>query len=276
MLFFKALLFLSAASVISACHHEQNIFNMGGLRKHMPLVHTCFLAGGAALAALPVITVGFYSKEKILIGVLASGHSVLLFAALIGTFLTSIYTFRMIFTIFYGSSKCTPYIRTGLSHNIPLLTLLTLSTCIGAIIKLPLSNILPVAAFLNEENGIDLEIFSSLISLLGIFVAAFLYLGKRSLLNRISNSLLGKMISQYWFSAWGFDWLYNRIFIRPYTIISEIICRDPLSRIINMSSVIIIFINRYLTASENGYIRWYIASVCLGSMTTLFIIHSTI
>ncbi|MGU7802709.1 proton-conducting transporter transmembrane domain-containing protein, partial [Escherichia coli] len=57
--FFKALLFLSSGSVILACHHEQNIFKMGGLRKSIPLVYVCFLVGGAALAALPLITAGF-------------------------------------------------------------------------------------------------------------------------------------------------------------------------------------------------------------------------
>ena len=62
--FFKALLFLSSGSVILACHHEQNIFKMGGLRKSIPLVYVCFLVGGAALAALPLITAGFFSKDE--------------------------------------------------------------------------------------------------------------------------------------------------------------------------------------------------------------------
>ncbi len=64
--FFKALLFLSSGSVILACHHEQNIFKMGGLRKKLPLVYVCFLVGGAALSALPLITAGFFSKDEIL------------------------------------------------------------------------------------------------------------------------------------------------------------------------------------------------------------------
>jgi NADH-quinone oxidoreductase subunit L len=66
--FFKALLFLSAGAVIIACHHEQNIFKMGGLRKKLPLVYAAFLVGGSALAALPLVTAGFYSKDAILWG----------------------------------------------------------------------------------------------------------------------------------------------------------------------------------------------------------------
>ncbi|MHC5790017.1 NADH-quinone oxidoreductase subunit L, partial [Pseudomonas idahonensis] len=69
--FFKALLFLSSGSVILACHHEQNIFKMGGLRKSIPLVYVCFLVGGAALSALPIVTAGFFSKDEILAGAMA-------------------------------------------------------------------------------------------------------------------------------------------------------------------------------------------------------------
>jgi NADH-quinone oxidoreductase subunit L len=82
--FFKALLFLSAGAVIVACHHEQNIFKMGGLRKSLPLVYACFLVGGAALAALPLVTAGFYSKDEILWRVQAAGQSNLLWAGLVG------------------------------------------------------------------------------------------------------------------------------------------------------------------------------------------------
>ncbi|UMX73592.1 hypothetical protein MJ585_19760 [Klebsiella pneumoniae] len=63
--FFKALLFLASGSVILACHHEQNIFKMGGLRKSIPLVYLCFLVGGAALSAPPLVTAGFFSKDEI-------------------------------------------------------------------------------------------------------------------------------------------------------------------------------------------------------------------
>jgi NADH-quinone oxidoreductase subunit L len=103
--FFKALLFLSSGSVILACHHEQNIFKMGGLRKTMPLVYLCFLVGGAALSALPVITAGFYSKDAILWGALAHGNYNLELAGMVGAFLTSIYTFRMIFIVFHGPEQ---------------------------------------------------------------------------------------------------------------------------------------------------------------------------
>lgn len=62
--FFKALLFLASGAVIVACHHEQNIFKMGGLWKKLPLAYASFIVGGAALSALPLLTAGFYSRTK--------------------------------------------------------------------------------------------------------------------------------------------------------------------------------------------------------------------
>ena len=64
--FFKALLFLAAGVVILALHHEQDMFKMGGLRKRLPLAFWTFLIGAASLAALPLVTAGFYSKDLIL------------------------------------------------------------------------------------------------------------------------------------------------------------------------------------------------------------------
>jgi NADH-quinone oxidoreductase subunit L len=64
--FFKALLFLAAGAVIESLHHEHNIFKMGGLKNKMPVVFYTFLAGAAALSALPLVSAGFYSKDQIL------------------------------------------------------------------------------------------------------------------------------------------------------------------------------------------------------------------
>ena len=107
--FFKALLFLSSGAVILACHHEQNIFKMGGLRKKIPFVFWCFVIGGGALAALPIVTVGFFSKDAILGAVYAQSamsnlplYNTLYWVGVVGAFLTSIYTFRLIWVVFFG------------------------------------------------------------------------------------------------------------------------------------------------------------------------------
>ncbi|HHA5413994.1 TPA: NADH-quinone oxidoreductase subunit L, partial [Escherichia coli] len=141
--FFKALLFLASGSVILACHHEQNIFKMGGLRKSIPLVYLCFLVGGAALSALPLVTAGFFSKDEILAGAMANGHINLMVAGLVGAFMTSLYTFRMIFIVFHGKEQIHAHAVKGVTHSLPLIVLLILSTFVGALIVPPLQGVLP-------------------------------------------------------------------------------------------------------------------------------------
>src|SRR5476649_55212 len=186
--FFKALLFLSSGSVILACHHEQNIFKMGGLRKSIPLVYVCFLVGGAALSALPIITAGFFSKDEILAGALANGHNGLLYAGLAGAFMTSLYTFRLIFITFHGEAKTEAHAGHGIAHWLPLLVLLVLSTFIGAMIVPPLKGVLPDTTELAHGSILTLEITSGIVAIVGILLAAALYLGKRTLVNSIAKS----------------------------------------------------------------------------------------
>src|SRR5690606_6552529 len=102
--FFKALLFLTAGSIILAMHHEQNIFKMGGLRKDLPWSHWLFLIGTIALVALPP-TSGFWSKEEILASALEShqeGAYMLWLMGLAGAFMTGLYSFRLYFLVFFG------------------------------------------------------------------------------------------------------------------------------------------------------------------------------
>ncbi|CNL54094.1 NADH-quinone oxidoreductase subunit L [Yersinia pseudotuberculosis] len=266
--FFKALLFLSSGSVILACHHEQNIFKMGGLRKTIPLVYICFLVGGAALAALPIVTAGFYSKDEILWGALASGHINLMVAGLVGAFLTALYTFRMIFIVFHGEPKTKAHPVKGITHSLPLIVLLVLSTFVGALITPPLAGVLPELHF-GEEGKMPLEIFSGVLVVIGIALAAFLYLGKRQLVNSIAQSAPGRFFTVWWFHAWGFDWLYHNLFVRPYLWVAKLLQRDPLNSLMNTPAVLSRWSNRGLTVSENGQVRWYAASIGLGAVIVL-------
>lgn len=101
--FFKALLFLGAGSVIIALHHEQDIWNMGGLRKKMPVTFWTFMAGTLALAGVPPFS-GFYSKDSIL--ALAAQHSLGLFILGVAVAaLTTFYMFRLVFVAFLGAPK---------------------------------------------------------------------------------------------------------------------------------------------------------------------------
>ncbi len=105
--FFKALLFLGAGSVIIGMHHDQDIRNMGGLRKYMPITWITFLIGTLALVGTPFFS-GFYSKEQIIEAAGAAnvwGASFAYYATLIGVFVTSLYSFRLYFLVFHGPER---------------------------------------------------------------------------------------------------------------------------------------------------------------------------
>ncbi|MFD1802308.1 NADH-quinone oxidoreductase subunit L [Mixta tenebrionis] len=266
--FFKALLFLSSGSVILACHHEQNIFKMGGLRKSIPLVYVCFLVGGAALAALPLVTAGFYSKDEILFGALVNGHVNLMMAGLVGAFLTSLYTFRMIFIVFHGEEKIHAHAGKGITHHLPLIVLLLFSTFVGALITPPLAGVLPQSEH-GEAGKTALEIASGAVAVVGILIAAWLWLGKRALVTSVARSAPGRFFATWWFAAWGFDWLYDKIFVQPYLGVAWLLKRDPLNALLNIPALVSKLANKGLVVSENGYLRWYVASMGVGAVVVL-------
>ncbi|RUM91090.1 MAG: NADH-quinone oxidoreductase subunit L [Thiomicrospira sp.] len=105
--FFKALLFLAAGSVIIAMHHIQDIRQMGGLRKHMPVTYIALLVGTLALIGFPGFS-GFFSKDSVLMAVgqtdvFGAGYAQVLL--LIGVFVTAFYSFRMFFLVFHGQES---------------------------------------------------------------------------------------------------------------------------------------------------------------------------
>jgi NADH-quinone oxidoreductase subunit L len=106
--FFKALLFLAAGSVIIGMHHVQDIRQMGGLRKYMPITWITSLIGSLALIGTPFLS-GFYSKDSIILAVGASdlgwASDFAYFAVVAGVFVTAFYSFRMYFLVFHGEER---------------------------------------------------------------------------------------------------------------------------------------------------------------------------
>jgi NADH-quinone oxidoreductase subunit L len=116
---FKSLLFLAAGAVINAIGHERDVFAMGGLAKKMPLLFWTFLAGAFGLTALPPVTAGLASKDAIIARLWHVGGDarLLWLAAMAGVFLTSLYTFRMLFLVFAGKGRGAKLAKAGNGHN---------------------------------------------------------------------------------------------------------------------------------------------------------------
>jgi NADH-quinone oxidoreductase subunit L len=191
--FFKALLFLGSGSVIAGNHHEQNIFNMGGLRRKMPLTFATFTVGVAAISGLPFLS-GFFSKDAILALALANNKPV--FALLAATaILTAFYMTRLWRVAFLGAPRSETAARAHETSPImttPLLLLALLAVAGGYIVYYPKS-ILPDGGLLSKipaAHGAAHTIIlttSLVVLLLGAASALLLYRQKQSAENEISS-----------------------------------------------------------------------------------------
>ncbi len=260
--FFKALLFLSAGSVILAMHHEQDIFRMGGLRTRLPFVFASMLIGTLALTAFP-FTSGYYSKDEILHQAYLSGHHELWLAGLLGAFLTALYSFRLIFVVFFGPERwkaaggAEPHAGDGLSHHIPLVVLGAFALA-GGLIHLQLSAVLPEAHAVNEASGV-IEHLPLIASLAGIAVSWFLFMQAPQIPAGLAANPATAWLGALWKNAWGFDWIYNRLFVRPFVFLSYIMRNDPVDGAMNVVPATLSGLNTLAAATQTGNLRWYAA-----------------
>jgi len=285
--FFKALLFLGAGVIIESLHHEHNIFKMGGLRKEMPLAFWTFLAAGCSLAGLPLITAGFYSKGLIIWDTWSSaqGSHVLWFAAVIGVLLTSLYTFRLIFVVFFGEVKTPVHKRPGLRMMLPCVTLAVLSV-VGGFLDTPpfLGGVHSFTDFMHMAlpvmtegptggmTEILSESFVTLAFLVGLYLAYFFFVQKREYAEALTTPAIGKALHQFWLSDWGMDWLYERVFVRPIIWIARVDKQDFVDNIYTGMALLTEFCYRGVRKTETGRIRWYAAGIAAGSIIFVAIV----
>ncbi|WP_168015727.1 NADH-quinone oxidoreductase subunit L [Halomonas salinarum] len=276
--FFKALLFLSAGAVIVSCHHEQDMRRLGGLWRRLPLAYAGFVVGGAALAALPLVTAGFYSKDEILWEALAAGHGGLMLAGLIGAFLTSLYTLRLIIGTFHGEMKSDNARHAepgrGLVHGLPLVVLAVLSTFLGAWIHPPLEAVLPTSpgAGVHGAGHTVLGIVAAATSLVGLGLGAWLFLTRwRWLSERVSTGWAARLW-WLWHNAWGFDIAYDRLLVRPYRGLVRLLESDLIDRLLLLAAWLAWGLHRGLSLTQSGKMRYYAATMAAGVTLVLLVL----
>lgn len=256
--FFKALLFLGAGCVITALHHQQDIFRMGGLKKQLPAVYWPFLAGALCLAGFPG-SGGFFSKDAILGAAFEKGgmlYGSLFALGLLTALLTAFYTFRMLLVVFHGGAS------TPLSHRSvdeqersvsgvePIMSLtlipLALIALFGGLLNLPeyLGSHGQLAAFLGSIPGfsamghaspateIALQITAATVSLLGLGLARSRYTGQRRA-ESLRREEAGLPFTEFLLNGWYLDHLYRLLFIRPFVCLSRFLWKGVDEAVIN-------------------------------------------
>jgi len=265
--FFKALLFLGSGAIIHYLHHEHDIFKMGGLRTKMPVTFWSFMIGSAALAALPM-TSGFFSKDQILLQayLLPDAGPWLWLGGLLGALLTAIYSFRLVFVVFFGEARTQPEGDTGWRMAVPLVVLCGLAM-LGGYFMLPVADVFPAAS--GEHPAHWVEVVSISVPIVGLLLSYLIFHSGQLNVDRLVNSSAGQSLRQFWHSGWGIDWLYERVFVRPYYRLSGVMINEPVDAIYGLIVAINQTFNHWLAESQTGRMRWYIASMVFGLIVVL-------
>jgi NADH-quinone oxidoreductase subunit L len=274
--FFKALLFLGAGVIIEALHDEHSIFRMGGLRKDLPVAFWTFLIAGCSLAGLPFITAGFYSKELIIWGAWSApqGHPGFWIVGVIGALLTSLYTFRLIFRVFFGPIQTPVSKRAGYAMTVPLI-MLAFFAIVGGVVKEPLLAFvqwtLPTmveAATAGMTETLS-AVFAALAFVSGLYCAYLFHLQKRSLAEDAVANPAGRVLHAWWCAGWGFDWLYDKLFVQPFMWAAQINKDDCIDAFYTGVARMTEALYRTLQLTQTGLVRWYAAGIAVGSVLFL-------
>jgi NADH-ubiquinone oxidoreductase chain 5 len=292
--FFKALLFLSAGSVIHAVNDEQDMRKMGGLKNLVPFTYSMVVIGSLALIGFPFLT-GFYSKDLIL-EVAYGKYSYLgylsYFLGTLGAFCTAFYSMRLSYLTFLakptGHKKVICYAQdSGKFICLALGCLAIPSIFIGYLTKDMMvgvgSHFFGSAIYvnLNNFNVFDAEFISTFyktlpvnLSLLGFFSALFLYTFQASILFKVKTSFIGKKIYNFLNRKWFFDKIYNEylsqfFFKFGFSISYKFIDRGIFEMIGPTGlSTVALKVSSSLHKMQSGFIYHYTLLILIG-ITTL-------
>jgi NADH-quinone oxidoreductase subunit L len=297
--FFKALLFLAAGSVIVALHHEQDIRNMGALRKKMPITYITALIGTLALIGFPGFA-GFYSKDMIIEAVHFSNLPFadwVYYAVVFGVFITAFYSLRMFFIVFHGESRLDQHTEehvheTALSITVPLIVLAIPSVIIGYLTIEPML----FTGWLENSIYIDASAHGSVVALKEHFHSAFgLMLHAIATVPfwmMVGGSLAAWVFTLYrtdWAkkiqerfhrtnyvlkSLYGFDRLNDIVFVNGSRKLGEFLWRISDMTIIdqfvvNGSARLMRFMGSVIRPVQTGYLYHYAFFMIIGLMLVL-------
>jgi len=270
--FFKALLFMGAGAVIIAMHHEQNIFKMGGLKSELKLVYITMFIATLAISGIPPFA-GFFSKDAILIGAYASGHTLIWFVASLTAALTSFYMFRLLFVVFHSKESSYTLAPLRSSMTLPLIILAVGSTLAGFIQK-------PFATFLNmtqnvvalqHNHTLIIETLNTLLALGGMALA-YKFFGKNAQVLKADSFFKKVIINKFYI-----DEIYAFWIIKPLLGLSRFLANvvDPkgFDSLIKLNVWIYRSSATVFSKLQNGLVRYYALYMLFGlSCLSLYII----
>ena len=285
--FFKALLFLSAGSVIHAMHHEQDMRKMGGLFKKIPFTATMMWIGSLAIIGFPYFS-GYYSKESILENAYYSNSSMATFAYTVGVLtalLTAFYSWRLLFMTFHGENRSDSKTFEQAHESTLVMTLPLFLLAFGSIfVGMFFANFYigklqytfwGEAIALHEGKHHYLPFIQTFIVkssvAIGVMLAAIIYFYKSYLSKNLAHNLYP--LYSISLNKWYVDELYNSIFIKPYFLLANLFWKKGDEKIIdgygpNGITKIVLVSSNYLSRFQSGYLYHY-AFAMLGGLVII-------
>ena len=262
--FFKALLFLGSGSVIHAMSDEQDIRQMGGLKKYIPITHITFLIGTLAISGFPMLS-GFFSKDEILAH--AMDHSMMIYILLaFSALLTAIYMFRLYFVVFYGKFRGSDEAKSHL-HESPLNMTLPLIVLASHFLEhgtIGLNLITPL--HLSDGQTMMLMASASILTLIALVVSYIVYVKKES--TPLADESIGGW-TKLSANKLYVDEIYNFLFVKPTEWIStkmdqfvEIgILQKSVYGFANVVSKSGELVRKWQTGQVTSYILWMVLGI---------------
>lgn len=292
--FFKALMFLAAGSVIHALHDEQNLKNMGNLKKYMPITFGTFFIGWLAISGIPPFA-GFWSKDEVLLGVWQYNKA-LWALGLLTVLLTAYYMSRLFFLTFYGkdrwdkkaahtkkSEKATADTGHGKPHESPKvmwipMAMLAVLSALGGLLNVALPGfdlvlehfLQPVFALDEGHNSVEtgtkvtLALVSAGVGALGILIAALVARGSKLWPEALEPGVLRR--------AWFVDYLYDLTFARGGRLLARVSAffdDRAIDGAVDGSAKLVSGTGSLLRRVQTGYVRNYALGVASGAMLML-------
>lgn len=295
--FFKALLFLGAGSVIVALHHEQDMRNMGGLRKYMPITYWTAFIGTLALIGFPGFS-GFFSKDSIIEAVHYSNLPAAEFAywlVLAGVFVTAFYSFRLLFLVFHGEPRMDAHTEEHVKESpkvitIPLILLAIPSVFAGLFIgKFVFGDYFAQSIFVAEHHHAVAELkehyhgigsfvahafqgYAIYLAFAGIICAWFLYLKQPQLAESLKQKL--QIPYKVLLNKYGIDELYQMLFATGARKVGAF-CDSFGDRllidglVVNGSAKIVNWFSAKARTIQTGYLYHYAFAMIIGLLILL-------
>ena len=285
--FFKALLFLSAGSVIQAMKHEQDMRKMGGLFIKIPFTGTMMWIGSLAIIGFPFFS-GYYSKESILENAYFSTSGMAQYAYVVGVFtalLTAFYSWRLLLMTFHGKPRATEETFNQVHESPKVMTISLAILAIGTIFSGSILadffigpkqevfwNHAVVLIHTTQHNipFVQTLTIKSTVAV-GILLAAMLFFYKKGLTKSLSRNF--QLLYSISYNKWYVDELYNSIFVQPFFYIASIFWKKGDIYIIdeygpNGISKLINYFSKRLSLFQSGYLYHY-AFVMLGGLVII-------